>query len=89
MTTKRIALKTLNFKENGTFESLWAAEKWLTDNGYEYGSLCGSEPVAITKGGYDLPQKWKNFNSLEKSLVDGVVLSTDFREGEVTIILYK
>lgn len=86
---KRRALKTISFKESGTFEGLYAAQKWLKENGYEYGSLCGHDPVAITKGIYDLPQKWINFNKLEKSLVDGVMLSTDFREGEVTVILYK
>lgn len=78
------------FKVPGTWQSMWAAQAWLKDNGYNYGSSCAvHKEIAITKGEYDLPQKWKNFNKLEKSLVDGVMVSNDYREGEVKIYLFK
>tara|TARA_R110002167_G_scaffold81296_5_gene222703 strand:- start:2037 stop:2345 length:309 start_codon:yes stop_codon:yes gene_type:complete len=78
------------FKVSGTFKSLWAAEGWLKDNGYSYGSLCGDLPVAIKKKwDYEFPQKWKNFTAEEKGLIDGVMVSRDFREGSVSIILFK
>ena len=86
---KRRAKQIKSFKVDGTFESLYAAERFAKDNGYNYGSLCGNNPVALVKGDYDLPQKWKNFNRLEKNMAHGVMLSTDFREGEVTVVFYE
>jgi hypothetical protein len=77
------------FKVEGTFESLYAASKWCHDNGYSYGSLCRNEPVALRKGEYDLPQKWKNMYAYQKKSVDGVMISYDFREGEVKVIIYN
>jgi hypothetical protein len=86
---KRVAKETKEFKADGTFESLRAAQLWLTTNGYSYGSLCRDEPVAIMKGDYDIPQKWRNIHDSFKNKVDGVILSNDFIEGSVTVILYN
>lgn len=86
---KRTAKQVKSFKVDGTFESLYAAQKYATENGYSYGSLCCNEPVALVKGDYDLPQKWKNFNRYEKNMAHGVMLSIDFRDGEVTVIFYE
>jgi len=79
----------LSFKQEGTFQSLYAAEAWCIQNGYEYGSLCCQQPIAIVKGDYNLPQKWKNFSKTQKNQVDGVITSFDFREGEVTVTIYN
>jgi len=85
----RIPKETKTFKEEGTFESFYAAENWLNKNGYSYGSMCYPQPIAVVKGEYNLPEKWKNFSAAQKSLVDGIITSDDFREGEVTVILYN
>ena len=73
------------FKENGIFQSLYKAQEWLTENGYQYGSLCRDEPVAITKGEYNLPDKHKNMTKTHKLMADGWITSSDFREGEVIV----
>ena len=75
----------LTFKEEGTFQSLYAAHRWLDENGYQYGSNCAGQPVAITKGEYNLPQKIKNMNKIHKLMADGWITSPDFREGEVVV----
>lgn len=91
----RKEVQRLNFKVDGTFQSLYAAERWLKENGYSYGSGCKSRttgapmPIAIQKGEYDLPQKWINFDKEDKEDVDGVMVSYDFREGDVTVILFE
>lgn len=80
------------FKEEGTFQSFYSAQGWLRRCGYVYGSTCINSPVAVRKGedfkDYDLPQKWKNLSEEDIASVDGVIVSRDFREGSVTVILF-
>ena len=77
------------FKENGTFQSYYAATKWLSENGFNYGSMCRDMPIAITKRQYDLPEKYKNFKKSDLKFVDGWILSSDFREGEVVVRIFE
>lgn len=83
---KRI-VEVKEFDLEGVFESHWAAERWLTENGYEYGSGCVSCPIAITKGEYNLPQKWRNMTTIERNSVDGILESG--RTGKAKITLYE
>lgn len=84
----KVVKQELQFDEKGTFQSLYAAQKWCHDNGYSYGSLARNEPVAIMKGEYELPQKWFNISDEDRELVDGLILSNDFREGILKILLF-
>lgn len=77
------------FSVPGTFQSYYAACKWCSDNGYSYGSTDIGKYVALLRGEYDLPQKWKNMSAVERNSVDGVMASHDFREGSVTIYIFK
>jgi len=75
----------------GTFQSKYAAERWLYENGYSTGSSCAMMPTPIMKGEYskyDLPQKWKNFTSQQKSIVHGVMVG-DQREGPVFVRIFS
>jgi hypothetical protein len=81
--------KVIKFSEKGTFQSLYAAQKWAKENGYSYGSLDGHNPVALISGEYNLPEKWHNINYKGKHIVDGIMLSKNWREGVVEIILYN
>lgn len=87
--------EVLHFKEPGTFKSYWAACGWLNKNGYSFGSTSvnrqsgGKQPVAVTKGEYDLPQKWHNLSKQEQESVIAVIDSDDYREGEVRIIFFE
>lgn len=77
------------FNKPGTFKSYWAAEGWLKENGYSCGSMAHPNPTAICKGEYDLPEKWHNLTLKQKKNIAGLIISKDFREGEVTIILFE
>jgi hypothetical protein len=81
--------ETHSFKVEGTFQSLYAALSWCSEIGYDTGSMCSPMPIGLMKGGYNLPWKWKNMNDVERSSVDGVIDSDDFREGEVTIYIFN
>jgi hypothetical protein len=74
----------------GTFCDLNAAMRWAANKGYSYGSLCGDMPVALKRGAvYDISEKWRNLTDLDIKGIDGVITSSDFREGPVTVILFE
>lgn len=80
--------KTVKFYNDGeTFSAMYKAQAWLHEHGYSYGSTCQSPYVVIQKGKYTLPQKIHNFDKEDITLIDGVIYSTDYREGEVEIWL--
>jgi len=74
--------------EYSTFTGLYAAEKWLREHGFKYGSLDFGAYVAITKGEYNLPQKLHNFDKEDTGKIAGVIYSMDYREGSVEVWLY-
>jgi hypothetical protein len=76
------------FNREGTFQALWAAQGWLEENGYSYGSTCRDMPIGILKGDW-LIAKWKNLNKKEIGELDGVLISDDFREGPCKILIYE
>lgn len=75
------------FSKPGDFQGLYAAENWLVDNGYSFGSTCIQSPnVAIYKGEYlGSGWKWRHLSMKERSEVHGVMSSRDYRNGEVKI----
>ncbi|KQQ60100.1 hypothetical protein ASF84_05155 [Pseudomonas sp. Leaf127] len=73
------------FDQQGTFAALYAAQKWLTANGYSYSSTCAMHPVAILKGDY-LIAKWRNLTEKEIQALDGR-MDGDFRDGPVWVVL--
>ena len=86
--------KKIDFEDKETtFGGLYCANGFLRKTGYVYGSLCGKMPVAIVKGEtfneYHLPEKWKNFTEKQKNSVIGVVTSSDFRDGIVTVRFFE
>jgi len=86
----RKVVECKKFKVKGTFESMYAAEKWLSDNGFSCGSGSAMQPTAIMKGDYyeyELPHKWKNFTAKQKNSVHGV-MTGDFREGYVFVRIF-
>lgn len=80
-----------HFKVPGTFESIYAANKWLTDNGYDYGSSDATKPTAITIGNYyshGLPHKWHNFDKEDLKKICGCITG-DMRDGPVIVRIFK
>ncbi len=76
---------TKQFAEAGTFEALYACQKWLRDNGYSYGSTSRMGPMPVLKGDFCIA-KWHNLTKAEKQALDGYV-DGDFREGPLTLRL--
>ena len=78
-------------KEDRPFDALYQAQSYLKDLGYSYGSLSvtSSPNVAVRKGEYDLPEKWHNLDKKEIASIDGVIRSLDYREGQVTVMLFN
>ena len=89
MAVQREVKQELSFKEKGTFQSFYAAQKWLLENSFEHGSMDGGNPIAIQLDNYVLPQKWHNFDKEDEEMIDGIMTSNDWREGEVKVIIYK
>jgi hypothetical protein len=73
------------FSESGPFKALYAAQKWLSQNGYSYGSTSRGSPVGVMKGDVVIA-KWRNLTKQEIDELGGR-LTGDTREGPVTLIL--
>lgn len=88
---KRITKETKVFKPA---EDEWSAFReagsWLKIQGYQYGSMDVPRlEIAVKKGPYVLPQKWHNFYKADKLRIDGIMLSSNYRNGEVKVILFN
>jgi hypothetical protein len=73
------------FDQKGTWAASEACKKWLTDNGYSYGSTSAMCPMPVLRGDWIIA-KWKNLTRAEIAGLDGKV-SGDFREGPLTLLL--
>lgn len=72
MPTEKPFVFTKTFGQEGTFQALYAAHKWLEDNGYSYGSTCRDAPIGVMKGDY-IVAKWRNLSRNEVAELDGVL----------------
>ena len=68
------------------FEAHADAVEFLKENGYSVGSMQRDMPIGVAKGEDVYISKWMNLGDDVKQL-DGVLLSDDFREGSVTVLL--
>lgn len=84
----RKVIEKKTFDEKGTFQSYYAAESWVHEKGYSSGSSCVMMPIALVKGEYNLPQKWKNMDDEEIKSVDGVIAGF-LREGPVDVYIFN
>jgi len=75
--------------DSDNFKNLYLASSWLFNKGYQFGSLALDQPIAVQFGDYKLNQKWYNLTEIEKHNVDGVILSDNFRNGNVRVIIFK
>ena len=74
----------------GTFTSVSETEDQLRKMGYTIGSMSGNQPIGFACGEkYGYISKWYNMTSEEHNLLDGVMISNDWREGSVDIIWFK
>lgn len=82
--------KEIVIKSTGeTFGAYHEACKLLKSEGYNTGSMCREAPIGFASAEkYEYIAKWWNLNSEEKKLVDGIMTSEDWREGDVKITYY-
>ena len=86
----REVIKKVNIKVEGTFSSVSEAEKQLREMGYRIGSMSGGQPIGFACGEkYNYISKWYNMNTDEHNLLDGVMISDNWREGSVDIIWFN
>ena len=78
-------------KEDRPFDAYYQALKFLGDRNYHSGSLAftKSNNVAVKKDYYNLPEKWHNLDKEDIASIDGVIRSLDYREGQVTVMLFN
>ena len=76
---------TKTFNDIGTFQALYAAQNWLEENGYSYGSSCVMRPIPVLKGEFVIA-KWKNLTKAEVAALDGSI-DGDLRNGPITVYL--
>ncbi|MGK0158800.1 hypothetical protein [Pseudomonas mosselii] len=75
MPTEKPFVFTKTFDQEGTFQALYAAQNWLRENGYSYGSTCRDEPIGVMKGEWDIA-KWRNLSRQDVAGLDGVLLGS-------------
>lgn len=76
----------IEFKKEGTFQSMYTAEAWCKENEISFGQSCATGPSGLLFGKYDWIAKWRNLTPKERSELHGT-MSGDFREGPVVIEL--
>ncbi|WP_199287344.1 hypothetical protein [Acinetobacter portensis] len=76
----------IEFAQVGDFSAVSAAENWLREHGFSYGSMCMDMPIGILKGDWCIA-KWRNLTAKERNQLDGKLLSSDFRSGPVVLQL--
>lgn len=80
----------LEFQTPGEFYSMYAAERWLHENGYSSGSTDITKFVGLLKGEKILIAKWKNLTKDERAALDGVMYAMfSYRTGPVEVIIFK
>lgn len=85
----RVVKEHITFLAEGTFKSYYLASGWCREKGYGIGSMCGDMPIGITKGEYNLTEKWRKMKSKERKILNGVMVSNDFREAQVEVYIFN
>jgi len=76
--------------EEKAFDAVIKAEKYVVENGYQYGSMCGDMPIAIANDSVEYIAKWRNIDPSEYSKMHGVmVCNPDFRNGDVGVAIFN
>lgn len=86
----RTILSIEEFKAKGTFNAYYEAVAYLSKLNYETGSMARDMPIGFKK--VDVCcfiGKWYNLSQKDKAQLDGVIISNDFREGDVQILFFN
>lgn len=75
------------FKSDRTFGAYYDAEKFIKEQGLFYGSMECDRPIGIAKEDW-VCCKWRHITTAGKQALTGVIISKDFREGDVTVVIF-
>lgn len=79
----------INGGPNVEFGALYEATEILHNSGYFIGTLDGDNPIAFSFDSEPYAKKWHNLTIPEKFSLDGVMVSSDFRNGDIKILYFK
>ena len=86
----RPVLWSKTYEPAGTFTAFRSAEDFLKELGYVVGSMCMNDPIGFADADqYGYVAKWQNIDVPERSHLDGVIISDDFREGGCRILFFN
>jgi len=69
------------------FSAFHQAEEWLRELGYLTGSMDARSPIGFAPAlETDYIPKWHNMTGWDMQKLHGVILSNDFRSGEVRVV---
>lgn len=71
------------------FGASYEAQEYLNDKGYFLGVMDGNNPIGFASDDYILANKWHSLSKEDKTKLDGVLVSEDFRTANVKIIFFK
>ncbi len=78
------------FPAGDDFSGYYSAEKRLNELGYSRGSMCRTEPIGFADSDkYTYIAKWYNLDANERGELDGVMVSSGFRNSEVRVIFFN
>lgn len=84
----REAVHAIEFKPEGTFKAISAAETYLEELGYLTGSMNRDKPIGFAYNA-SYVAKWSNLNHTDIQKLDGIIIPQDeFREGGALIIFF-
>lgn len=84
-----VPIKAGSMAKDVPFLAWHKAEEFLKLNGFKFGSLDQDNPVGFMLGEYRLPQKWHNLDKDDKFKLNGILISDDFRHGDIKIIFFE
>jgi len=85
---KQIA-KTELIKGRGESFTAYTDVKNKLKKKYTIGSMEGRYPIGFADKKYKYVSKWSNINIEDKKLLNGIIVSDDFRNGDALIVYFK
>lgn len=86
---KELPIKAGSMAKDVPFLAWYKAQEYLATFHYVWGSMDGDNPVGFMLGVYRAPQKWHNLDKDDKFKLDGIIISDDFRHGDIKIIFFE
>jgi len=71
-----------------SFRGYYDAESWIREQGFHDGSMQRDCPIGISKEDWVGGCKWRYLTENDRNDLDGVMISNDYRNGDVTVVIF-